>query len=194
MNMLLDWLRGGDLRSDGDANEAVREVIAHPQLFEWLLEGLQASEDVVRGRTADALEKVSRSHPELLAPHLAQLIELATSDSVAMVRWHLAMILGTLGALGHRTERITSTLIELLADRSAFVKSWAIASLALVGREHPQFKGEIIPALGALRNDRSIAVRARVSKALAFLERGVPIPEGWTKCRALRRQQNGGAT
>jgi HEAT repeat protein len=191
--MVLDWLRSGDLRSDGEANEVVREVIAHPQLFELLLEGLQASDNVVRGHTADALEKVSRSRPEVLAPHVALLAELAASDPVAMVRWHLAMILGTLGALGHYTERITSALLDLLNDRSAFVKSWAIASLALIAREYPRLTGEVIAAIGALRNDHSIAVRTRVSKALAFLERGVPMPEGWCKSKELKQRWKGGA-
>jgi HEAT repeat protein len=191
MNIVLDWLRSGDLRSDGEANEVVREVIAHPELFELLLEGLEAADDVVRGHTADALEKVSRSQPQMLAPHVAQLIRVATEDRVAMVRWHLVMILGSLAALGRDTETITVTLIELLADRSAFVKSWAIASLTLIGREHPQLCGEIIPAITALHNDRSIAVRNRVNKALAFLEWGVPMPEGWVKAEALRNPQKG---
>lgn len=193
MNMVLDWLRAGDLRSDGDANEVVREVIAHPELFELLLEGLEVADDVVRGHSADALEKVSRSHPEMLAPHVRQLIKVAAEDRVAMVRWHLAMILGTLAALGYDTEPITAALIELLNDRSAFVKSWAIASLAIIGREHSQLGRDIVPAIAVLRNDRSIAVRTRVEKALAFLEWGAPMPEGWVKAQALRRAQNGAA-
>ncbi len=188
MNIVLDMLSGGDLRSDGQANEVVREVLAHPQLLELLLDGLESPDDVVRGHTADALEKVSRSRPELLMPRSSQLLQQAIDDGVAVVRWHLAMVLGTLAALGHRTDEIVAVLLELLADRSAFVRSWAIASLSIIAREHPHLKGEIIPPIGALRSDRRIAVRTRAEKALAALEGRTAMPPGWVKCAALRHE------
>ena len=92
-NQLLDTLSGGDLRSDGMANEI---VLANEELFEDLYDGLGEEDEVVRGRTADALEKVARSRPDLLLDHLQDLIRTAHSDPIAMVRWHLAMILGHL--------------------------------------------------------------------------------------------------
>lgn len=187
VNIILERLRAGDLRTDGAANEVVRDVLAHRGFFELLWEGLNAEDDPLRGHTADALEKVSRAEPEWFLPIVPCLIEKALQDRVAMVRWHLAMILGTLAALGHQTEDIVAALFELLSDRSAFVKSWAIASLALIGREHPELCGEIIPQVGSLLNDRSMAVRVRASKALASLEGRAEMPEGWVKCQALRR-------
>ena len=57
MNTLLRKLSGGDLRSDGSANEVAGEVVRNPQLFEQLLEGLGEPDDVVRARTVHALEK-----------------------------------------------------------------------------------------------------------------------------------------
>jgi hypothetical protein len=65
MNQILSWLSGGDLRSDGMANEAAALVIENPQVIEDLFAGLRASDDIVRGRTADALEKVARVKPDL---------------------------------------------------------------------------------------------------------------------------------
>jgi HEAT repeat protein len=188
MNIVLDMLSGGDLRSDGQANEVLHQVLAHPQLLELLLEGLESPDDVVRGRTADVLEKISRSYPEWLMPRSSQLLQQAADDGVAMVRWHLAMVLGTLAALGHRTIEILAVLLHLLGDRSAFVRSWAIATLAIIASVHPQLKGEIIPHIAALRSDRSIAVRTRVKKALAALEGRADMPPGWVKCAALRHE------
>lgn len=66
MNQTLTWLSGSDLRSDGMANEAAQFVLDNPQVFENLFSGLPEPDDVVRGRTADALEKVSRGRPDLL--------------------------------------------------------------------------------------------------------------------------------
>jgi HEAT repeat protein len=186
MNIVLDLLREGDLRTDGLANDVVREVRANPGLLELLMEGLESADGAVRGHTADALEKVSRTHPLLLARHLPLLIEQALGDPVAMVRWHLAMILGTLGALGQSTEVIVSALCDLVSDRSAFVRSWALAGLAQIGCQIPAWKGEMVPFVGPLLNDRSIAVRTRAAKALAALEGRAPMPEGWVKCQLLK--------
>ena len=80
MNQILSWLAGGDLRSDGEASEVAAFVLANPQVFDDLLDGLTISDDVVRGRTADALEKVARSRPDLLNEHLDLLIQVAERD------------------------------------------------------------------------------------------------------------------
>jgi HEAT repeat protein len=65
MNDLLELLDGGDLRSDGHADEVAGDVIQDPELFPLLFDGLDEENDVVRGRTAHSLEKVSKDRPEL---------------------------------------------------------------------------------------------------------------------------------
>jgi hypothetical protein len=40
MNQMLDWLSGGDLCSDGSANEATEIVLQNPHLFDDLYAGL----------------------------------------------------------------------------------------------------------------------------------------------------------
>lgn len=59
---LLTILVGGDLRSDGRSNEVVEKVLEDPSLLPVLIKGLCVEDDVVRGRTVDALEKVARTH------------------------------------------------------------------------------------------------------------------------------------
>jgi hypothetical protein len=63
---LLDWLKGGTLRSDGAADQVADAVLIELVLFEDLLEGLKSEDDVVRGRTADAIEKVARKHHQFV--------------------------------------------------------------------------------------------------------------------------------
>jgi len=65
MNSLLRLLEGGDLRSDGRADEVAGEIIENPKLFNLLWDGIYESDDIVRAKTAHALEKVSRELPEL---------------------------------------------------------------------------------------------------------------------------------
>jgi hypothetical protein len=57
MNKFLDLLIGGDLRSEGHADEVALDVINEPELFKLLLDGLDVEDDVVRGRTSHAMER-----------------------------------------------------------------------------------------------------------------------------------------
>ena len=137
MNQLLEWLKSGNLTSDGASNEVVRFVKADLNLLDDLVEGLKVDDGVVRGHTADALEKLARSNPERVNKYLPILLQSAEEDNVPMVRWHIAMILGYLSIFQDQVDEITNTLIDLLSDQSVFTKSWAIASLCIIGKKYP---------------------------------------------------------
>jgi HEAT repeat protein len=189
MNELLRLLSGGDLRSDGKASSVADEVIEKPHLLLKLLEGLTESDSVIRARTAHALERISRSNPEMLIAHLPQFIDIAKRDQVPMVRWHLAMTLANLAVLQKQTDSIISALFDLLDDKSVFVRSWSMASLTILGRRDRGKRAQIINRIRALQNDESTAIRARVSKAVSLLENEeASIPVGWVKSTRLRNQ------
>jgi len=183
VNDLLQQLRGGDLRSDGYANEVADVVLAFPDLFEQLVAGLDHEEDAVRGRAAHALERISRSRPDLLREHLARLLR-AANDDLPMVRWHVAMTLANL-ALEVPVRVLQASLLQMLDDDSVFVKSWAISGLAILGTLHPELANTFVPALQELQGDPSVAIRSRVRKALATLRDGEPLPAGWVKSQVV---------
>lgn len=182
MNELLTMLSGGDLRSDGRANEVAEQVIRKPKLLGKLAEGLNESNDVVRARIAHALERNSRINPELLRGLLPSLVEIADRDEVPMVKWHIAMILGNMKLTGKELNLATSTLFRLLKDESVFAKAWAISSLTLIGRRNPSRRGKIMNEIRACQRERSIAIRTRVRMALDFLnDKNKPISPSWLK-------------
>jgi len=184
MNELLDMLSGGNLQSDGRANEVAARAVMHPHLFDLLAEGLSESDDVIRGRTAHALEKISRTDPEMVLDLLPRFIEMAVSDDVPMVRWHLAMIFANLPLPAEKVDEIVSTLFRMLEDKSVFVKSWSIVSLTILGRTHTARRMKIADRIHALHDDGSAAIRNKVLKALRILDEGEPIPAGWVKSSA----------
>ncbi len=187
MNQILSWLSGGDLRSDGMANEAAQFVLDNPYIFEDLFAGLSEPDDVIRGRTADALEKVSRERPELLIEHLQKMVDLAGTDPVPMVKMHLAMIFGHLAVYPRSVEQLVSALFDLLEDESVFAKSWAIVSLCIIGRKYPQKCPPIINRLSQMQKDRSPAIGSRVKNALIILsDANAPFPRGWIKSQQLQ--------
>ena len=187
MNQILEWLSGGDLRSDGLANEAAEAVLKNTQLFDDLYAGLSMPDDVIRGRTADALEKVARQRPELLVAHLPELADISNTDRVPMVKMHLAMIFGHLAFYEEHGDMIRSTLFTLLEDESVFVKSWAIVSLCIIARLYPADCDSIIMRVAPLRTDSSTALRSRARNALNLLtNEDSPFPKGWIKSEHLR--------
>ena len=90
---VLKKLTGGDRRSIGRSPEVVRQVLRQPRLVRGLVAGLRHDDPVVRLRAADALEKVSRRHPEWLRPFRRQLLRLAAESREPEIRWHLAQLL-----------------------------------------------------------------------------------------------------
>ncbi|MBU7038567.1 MAG: hypothetical protein HXS52_11605 [Theionarchaea archaeon] len=181
MNELLEKLRGGDLRSDGKADEVARKVLESRHLLPTVAQGLDDPDDVMRGRTTHVLEKISRIAPELLKGLTRTFMHLVVHDNVPMVRWHLAMIFANIELSHEETDEVVSILLHLLQDRSVFVRSWSIVTLSVLGSRCERRREEIIENIRNLKNNESVAVRSKATKALDVLESGSRMPAGWKK-------------
>jgi hypothetical protein len=146
-----------------------------------LISGLSIEDDVVRGRTADALEKVARTHHRLYIPYLPQLLRKARGDEVYMVRFHLAMLFGYVEVEETMKKRIMETLFYLLSDDSVFVQSWSIVSLTIIGLNDPHLKASILDKIRPLMVSNSKAVKRKAENAIAVLELKQLLPKGWSK-------------
>ena len=181
MNHVLNRLKGGSLVSDGFANEVADEVLKHTELLDDLIDGLATTDDVIRARTAHAIERISRSKPDLIKNLLPDLIELALNDPVPMVRWHMPMTFANVAFMDPELDRVFPALFRQLEDESVFVKTWAIASLVILGQRKKDVGKEIKRRLAVLVTDPSISVRTRAKKAIAILDGTQPITKGWYK-------------
>jgi hypothetical protein len=187
--MILEWLEGGSLRSDGMANEVVSFVLRNPEALSELVLGLSDERKVVRGRAADVLEKLARELPERFLEYLPVLLRSSKEDPVPMVRWHLAMLLGYLIEDQKHVIPIQSTLITLLRDPSVFVISWAIVSLCLIGRRYPDCKEDILQEIVSLKDSPSAAIRTKVRMGMElFSNDHRSFPDGWVKSASQRKQ------
>lgn len=87
-------LGGGNPRSLGKTDEIVKLVLQKPATLPELFECLFASDEIVRMRAGDALEKVCRERPEWFEPFIDRLLdEIALIDQPS-VQWHLVQMLG----------------------------------------------------------------------------------------------------
>ena len=186
---LLSILVGGDLRSDGRSDEVVEKVLADPSLLPELIRGLGVKDDVVRGRTADALEKVARTYYRLYSPYLPLLLRRAREDEVYMVRFHLAMLFGYVEVEGKMKTKIVDTLFYLLNDESVFVQSWSIVSLTIIGLNDVHYRADIIKKIRSMLVSKSVAVQRKAENAIVVLELKQPLPKGWSKKREARVSQ-----
>jgi hypothetical protein len=156
MNEILEVLTGGDLRSEGRADEVAALVIADPDRLPDLAEGLALEDRLLRARTCMSLEVISRTHPGLLEPLRPDLIRIAERETVAQARWHLAEIFGNVPLDPDQTARLVPVLLGYLDDRSRIVVYCAVQALGVLGRESPR-RDEIAAAIRS---------RAGISKSM----------------------------
>ncbi len=174
MHPLLEKLTGGDRRSIGRSNEVVAEVLAEPCLFDALFEGLLDADPLVRMRSADAVEKITVSHPEYLQPFKKRLLEQIASNEQPEVRWHIAQLIPRLALTPEERSRAVVILEGYLADRSSIVKTFAMQTLADLAEQDASLKATIVPLLGTLARQGTPAMQSRGRKLLAKLERKKP--------------------
>jgi len=181
MNKLLQRLEGGSLISDGEANSVADRVTEKPELLSELTKGLDEPDDVVRARTAHALERISRKNPALLEGNLEFLIK-KSSDKVPMVKWHIAMLLGNLSTTQEIGEKVLPVLFRLMQEcEGVFVRSWSIVSLCVIGKKYPPLRKQITDEVSRYKDDKSLSIKVKIRKTMSCLNNNQPIPMGWVK-------------
>jgi hypothetical protein len=103
------------------------------------------------------MEIISRDHPELLLEFLPQVVELAATDTVPQVRWHIAEIFGNVQVPDNKVDQIVRILLQYLDDKSKIVKYCSVQTLGILG-SRSSLKDEIIIKIGEQKE---------VSKSLA---------------------------
>ena len=179
MKNILGKLSGGDLRSEGKAEEVAKEVIKNPGLLAELLEGIKSKDKVIRGRTAMSLEIISREDVKFLEEYLSAVFELA-KDTIPQVRWHVAEILGRIEKYNEEDLRKAVAILSgYLKDESMIVRGNSVLALADVARREAEVREEIISKIESMRDDKGAGVRKRVERVLKKVE---VVPEIRTGC------------
>ena len=139
--------------------------------FPDLLAGLWSADPLVRMRAADAAEKITRRHRELLHPYKKELLGLMTETQQQELRWHLAVMIPRLMLSAKERQVAIGSLNSYLEDRSSIVKTFALQGLTDLSHNDPGIRPEVIETLrGAARNGTP-AMKARSRKLLFQLER-----------------------
>jgi|SRR5271166_6110491 len=167
---ILALLEGGDRRTIGRADEVAERVSADPALFPALIAGLWSTDELVRMRAADAAEKITRKHRELLHPYKKELLGLMAETSQQELRWHLAAIVPRLTLTARERQSAISSLTAYLKDRSSIVKTFALQGLADLAAGQPEIRSAVIDILRDATRNGTPAMKARSRKLLIQLE------------------------
>ncbi|MFC4684065.1 hypothetical protein [Exiguobacterium sp. s149] len=163
-------LSGGDLRSVGHVDEVVAYVGNDPDRFSELMTGLTDARPVVRMRSADAMEKVTRRHPELLQAHQASLFEQLQIATQQEVRWHLAQLMPRLMWTEDEAADVVHMLTDWIAtETSAIVIVNSLQAIFDLSAEHSRFRDDLKTLLESQLETGSPAVKSRSKKLLKKL-------------------------
>jgi len=168
---ILPLLEGGDRRTLGRSDQVAAIVSAHPRFFPNLIAGLWSAHPVVPMRAADAMEKVTRMHGELLQPYKKELLGLMTEAEQQELRWHLAIMVPRLLLNAKEKQVAISSLNSYLEDRSSIVKTFALQGLADLARHEPSIRSRVVEILREATRSGTPAMKARSRKLLIDLER-----------------------
>jgi hypothetical protein len=171
-NNVLRLLEGGDRRTIGRANQVAAIVAKSLRLFPKLIAGLWSADPLIRMRAADAAEKVTRKHPELLTPFKKELLGLMTEATEQEMRWHLAAMVPRLPLNAAERELAISSLNGYLEDRSSIVKTFALQGLADLAQNDSSIRPGVVETLREATRNGTPAMKARGRKLLLRLEHG----------------------
>lgn len=165
-------LEGGHHNSLGRTEEVVALVVADPTRLEELFAVLAASDELVRMRAGDALEKVCRQRPEWFVPHVDRIIGDVGAIEQPSVQWHVAQMLHHVrGDLSAVQAGRADALLKRNLTRSTdwIVLNVTMDVLAAWAEDDPSLARWLSPELKRLRQDPRKSVAKRAAKRLAAL-------------------------
>lgn len=163
-------LSGGDLRSVGHVDEVVEFVGNDPDRFSELMTGLIDARPVVRMRSADAIEKVTRRHPNLLQVYQASLFQQLHIATQQEVRWHLAQLMPRITWTEDEVADIVHVLTDWIAtETSAIVIVNSLQAIFDLSAVHSRFRDDLKTLLESQLETGSPAVKSRSKKLLKKL-------------------------
>ena len=167
---LRDRLAEGTTRDLGCANEVAREALRKPALVKELIDALDDKRIVVSHRASNALKKIQRGNPSLVAPFAKQLLRKAVETEHMHTRWSLTIIVGELPLRGRDKALAVDLTFDALSSRSALQRVFALQALANYAQNDAALRKRVQPILQQALTDSSAAIRARTRKLILQLK------------------------
>jgi len=170
---LLSKLKGGDLRSIGNANKIAKSIENNQSLFDDIFKGIFENDPIIRMRSADAIEKVSKKYPELLKKHKNKILNNLRNFEQQEVKWHIALMISYLKFSDSEAGKVFSALSKWVkTDESKIVVVNSMQALADVSIGNKNIKTKTVALIENKIKDGSPAIVSRGNKLLKKLKGG----------------------
>jgi hypothetical protein len=160
-------LAGGDPRSLGNTDKVIDYVLRDKTKLTELFDCVDASNEIVRMRACDALEKICRQKPQWFKPYAEAILNRWPEIDQPSVQWHLAQILSEI-ELKPKEIRLA---VNILKNNLGSTDDWIVENLTLESLATFTRKGnfdvdEFISILKLHQNSRHKSVISRINKLL----------------------------
>lgn len=162
-------LAAAPVRGLGAAPAIAKEALRDGDVLKQLVEAASDSRAVVSMRAANALKRVQEARPEFLSPFAGKLVRCALECEELRTRWNLTLVVGALPLKGRERKLGVELMFEALADKSAFLRAFALTGLVNFAEGDAALQARVRPMLDRAAEDASAAVRARARKLAAAL-------------------------
>lgn len=166
-----EMLTGGDPRSLGRTKEVVELVETHQERLSELFECLFVSDEIVRMRAGDALEKICRVHAEWFDAYKERLFTDMHWARQPSLQWHLAQMLDEMRLSPAEQQRA----VKILRHNLETLDEWVVTNLTLEALASFTRKGafsphDFVPLLHRYAGNRHKSVANRARKLLNEFE------------------------
>lgn len=173
MNEIINKLKGDDLRSIGRLNDIISLIKDDQKKYDLLFLGIFSNDPVIRARSSDAIEKISKNYSHLLLKHKSKIIKNIDTFTQKELKWHIIMILSYMNYNGQEIEFISDKLIYWFNDKTEdnmIVKVNCLQALFDLAVRYPVLKKKLIRLLNENENNANSSIKARVKKLLKHFE------------------------
>ncbi|MCJ7468618.1 MAG: hypothetical protein MUO53_18215 [Maribacter sp.] len=162
---MLGYLHGGDLRSIAGVDALIR-LIKDQGDFDRLFEYLHKEDRLVVMRAADAIEKISKSHPEYLKGYTQDLIKLLDSAQEKELKWHLALLITRVALDPDQLRHVWLILTQWLIDakESKIVRVNSLQALSDLSSQNIRLENILAHMIPVLEKEPIPSLNARIRK------------------------------
>lgn len=156
----------------GAARVVAVEIAGDPVAFAVVVDGLASDNPGIRNRSAWALDRATRRHPDRLASHVNSLLDVAGADYIGGTLRRLLPLLLSRIPLDARQARHVLTWGMKRLDRVPVAEvANLFEALASIATQHPDLAPPTIRRLHAALDHPAPSVRARARHLAARLDR-----------------------
>ena len=170
MNKIEKLLSIGDLRTAGNSEEVVKQVLLNPKLFGDVVNAILVNSPGIRMRASDAAEKITRDHLEWLKPFKKQFLTKIAYIQQKEVRWHIAQILPRLSLTKNERQKVFDLMLAFLEDESRIVRTFAMQALTDLAVQDSRYIDIVRDIVKRLMRNGTPAMQSRGKKLLVTLD------------------------